>query len=86
MEWVDSSLKKRRWTTRNVGGEVSLSGLLTKGAVVCTGSQEACATSVFARCWRQEFYFNEFFTFDCSSPLLSEFNQPQATLQRNKRC
>ena len=67
------------------GGEESLSGLLTKKAVVCTGSQEACATSVFAR-WRQEFYFNEFFTFDCSSPLLSEFNQPQATLQRNKRC
>ena len=62
MEWVDSSLKKRRWTNRNVGGsgEVSLSGLLTKGAVVCTGSQEACATSVFARCCRQEFYFNNF--------------------------
>ena len=32
MEWADSSLKKRRWTTRNVGGsgEVSLSALLTK--------------------------------------------------------
>ena len=54
------------------GGEESLSGVLTKGAVVCTGSQEACATSVFARCWRQEFYFNEFFTFDCSSRLLPE--------------
>ena len=56
------------------GGEESLSGLLTKGALVCTGSQEACATSVFARWWRQEFYFNDFFTFDCSSRLLSEFN------------